>query len=60
MLDTHLIVRPAGLGKQLMGGEELLVAPDQPLLSASQSAPLDFPHKSPDLRILTVKSVTFV
>ena len=53
MLVTHLIVGPAGLGKQLMGAEEFLVAPDKPLLSAPQSAPLEVPHKSPNLRILT-------
>ena len=53
MLVTHLVVGPGGLGEQLMGGEELLVAPDEPLLSAPQSAPLEVPHKSPDLRILT-------
>ena len=33
-VDTDLIVGPAGLGEQVMGGEELLIAPDQLLLPA--------------------------
>ena len=51
-LGTDLIVGPAGLGEQVMRGEEILIAPDQVLLSAPQPAPLEVPHQSSHLRIL--------